>query len=216
MNKNCLYLLAIMILNMTILKSCVVSTVVDDINDTTDNKRETAEEQIKSKSADDNASILSIQIKNNAPYTSLYLDSVEICNILVKEAVSGNLKMGNITLLRCKEKMPIDYGAIAACPQATLPAQKFIPWNPGILPEESNNMYVKIYGQMYSYTEEGELFPLCSGPMYFTFSEPLVGQQISNIVFEVCDNCPLYCQSDGKCTKVLRSISFEISVADWQ
>ena len=34
--------------------------------------------------------------------------------------------------------------------------------------------------------------------------------------FEVYDNCPLFCEVGEKMVKVLQTISFEVSVEDWE
>ena len=190
------YIMAIMICT-GVLESCVISSVVEDIDETID-KMVLAE---GSKSYEMKEGYLSIHIYNNADNTLLEVDSIEICNVLVRDEMYDGVKRGNIVLDNPKQKLLV---------------QTFKPWNPIETPQNSKDMYVKIYGSIYSYIGNQKQYLICSGPMYFTFKGEITENQTTEINFELYDNCPLYCQVNGKMEKALQSISFSVSVEDWE
>lgn len=173
-----------------------MSSVVENVDEAVNEKA-----AANSKSEVLKEGYLSVKITNIAPNTSLQIDSMEIWNILVKNEVNGLATGRNVKLNSTATKLAV---------------QKFQPWIPDVLPENSTGMYVKIYGKMYTFLADNRPFELCSGPMYFTFSGSVLEDRTTDIKFEVHDNCPLFCEVGGKMVKVLQSISFEVSVEDWE
>lgn len=180
---------------LSIMESCVMTSVVDNINDVVNDKITG-----KSKSEELKEGYLSVKISNIASNTSLQIDSMEVCNILIKDETNGMATRGNVKLNNTTVKLLV---------------QELLPWIPNVLPENSTGMYVKIYGKMYTFLADNKPFELCSSPMYFTFNGSVLEGRTTDVEFVVYDNCPLYCEVGGKMLKVLKSISFDVSVEDW-
>ena len=177
-----------------IMESCVMSSVVKNIDEVVNEAA-----RANSKSEELKEGYLAVKISNIAPNTNLQIDSLEICNVLVKDEVNGMATRKNVKLNNTASKVLV---------------QKFQPWVPDVLPENCTGMYVKIYGKMYTFLADNKPLELCSGPMYFTFSGSVLEGRTTDVKFVVNDNCPRYCEVGGKMVKVLQSIGFRVSVED--
>lgn len=189
------YIIAV-ILCCTTIESCVMSSVVEDIDDIIN-----IDAYNYSKSEEIKEGFLSVKVINIAPNTYLQIDSMEICNVMIKDEITGGLKDGSIILDSTRIKLPV---------------QKFNSWIPDVLPQNSNKMYVRLDGKIYMSIANNTTFVLCNGPMYFTFDGIINENQTTDVKFVVNDRCQLYCEVDGKMVKVLQSISFDVSVDDWE
>lgn len=195
MKKLFIYLLTIT-LTSTILQSCVMTTVISEIEDTVNS----APGNLKIKSAELKYGSLTLQINNTAENATLQIDSLEIYNILVPDNETGLTKRGNIKLDSTAAKLPV---------------QTFSPWEPRTLPQHSSKMYIKIYGQMYTFLLDGTPLPLYTGPMYLSFNATITENATTAISLNLYPGCPLYCQINGKMKKVLQPITFSVTVNDW-
>ncbi|MBQ7773918.1 MAG: hypothetical protein IJ383_07625 [Bacteroidales bacterium] len=200
------------ILCLNILCSCVAESIKDEVDSAVNSKNGA----IEIKSAQYKEGSLTLQIMNSAPNTSLQIDSIEICNIMLKNENTGLEATGNIMLLQNQSGTLYGYGATLLTPAAKAAVQTFTLWSPSTLPHNSTGMYIKIYGNMYTYIADGALFLLCEGPMYFTTKGSITENRTTELTFEIADNCPLYSQYNGRMTKVLQSINFDVTVEDWE
>ncbi len=195
MGKLAIKFLALSLLATT-LQSCIMNTVKNGIETAVQDSN-----AVNIKSQQIHEGYLKLHIHNIAENTLLQIDSMEICNILIKDKTGMEITMGNLAL---------DSGT------TKLPAQTFTPWNRITLPHNSTGMYITLHGTMSSYLPNGTLFPLYSRQMYLTFPGTISEGQTTEITIQIYDNCPLYCITNGKLTKVLQSISFEVSIDDWE
>ena len=184
-----------------------MTTVVNEINETV---------TVKSQSNDNKKGKLTLQISNNASNTTLLIDSIEICNILVTDKTSGTPKKGKATILRSIETTQLNFGDKILTPETGLPEQKFTPWSPDTLPQNTNNMYITIHGQLYTYIADNSPFLLYSGKMYCSFTGGIIPQNTINYELKLYDNCPIYYETNGTMEKVLKSISFNITIDEWE
>lgn len=199
------------VLNLFLLGSCVVESVVEEV----DHAVGARQEAVGSKAVKPGEGYLALRINNEAENTCLQIDSLEICNVLVPGEAGGQAEEGNVMIYRDVDGYLCNYGSFLTGNSARLCVQTFTPWSPETLPEAGDGMYVKIYGKMYTYIAGGTLFPLYEGPMYFTFNGSIAENYTTEVKFDIYDNCPLYCEAGGKMTKVLQSISFDVNVEDW-
>ncbi len=187
-----------------------MTSVVDEVEESiATNKAESPPKSIKE-------GTLTLRIYNKADNTTLWIDSIEICNILLEDRTTGGLKLGNITLFKSLGNTHLEFGNMMRTTEMHFPEQTFAPWSPYTLPENSDNMYLTIHGQMFTCLPDNNLFPIYTGPMYFTFSGSIKAGDTTNIEFELYDNCPLYCKINGKMETVLNSININVTVNDWE
>ena len=111
---------AVMALELASLTGCIVREVVEEIEETT-------QEKYISKSGNSQSGTLCIQIINNAEGTVLMTDSIEVCNIWIRNSVTGVLQKGSAT---------INLNSQAQTTSATiqLPPQTLTPWSPTTAP----------------------------------------------------------------------------------
>lgn len=190
--------------------SCITTTVVEEIDGTVESN------EAKSTSNDIRYGKLVLRLYNDANNSSLWIDSIEICNILLEDRTTGGLKLGNITLFKSLGNTHLEFGNMMRTTEMHFPEQTFAPWSPYTLPENSDNMYLTIHGQLYACMPGNNLFTIYSGAMYFTFSGSIKAGDTTNIEFELYDNCPLYCKINGKMETVLNSININVTVNDWE
>lgn len=210
MKKIYLFIIAALT-GMFTIQSCIIETITDQIESTIDN----GTESLGIKSYND-AGYLELKIHNIAENTCLLIDSMEICNIMIIDENTGKAVKGNIKVSRNSDTARIYCGHYIVCNKTTLPVQEFTPWDQYTLPEKSIGMYVKMNGTMYTFLANGEPFPLYEGNMYFTFYARINKGQTTQAGILIYDNCQLYCQIDGKISKVLQSIQFDPSIIDWR
>lgn len=203
--------ISLTVLYLIILGSCATSTHAD-IEEAVSGTREIVE----SKSDIHNEGYLTLRINNAANNTSLQVDSLEICNILLPAEAGKQPEKGDLMLHRSCDSTRYDYGTYMQSGKARMSVQRFNPWPLKKSPEKSGDMYVKIYGKMYTFIAGGTLFPLYEGAMYFTFNGSITEGQTTEISFDIYDNCHLYCEINGEISKVLQSINFDVSVEDWK
>lgn len=189
----------------TSLTSCITSSVVDEIDETTQNYTPLQE----SKSEETGIGKLVINIKNTAQNTTLQIDSLEIYNIRSSQGNKG-LPIGITAPIK------LEYGSAIQSPALALPEQTITPWAPPALPENSTGAYLKIYGKLHSYIEDGQPFPLHEGAMYTPLSGKITEGNTREIQITLHDNCPIYCIIAGNPEKVLKSISFAPHVVGWE
>lgn len=199
------------ILGITVLQSCIVTTTVEEINDTVwpDNT------SISSKSNDYAEGSLVLKITNNANNTRLIIDSLEIYNIKITKESAKEICTGNKMLLKKGEKIQIDFQETASSDTINLPEQKFHPWSPKTLPANSTGTYIKIYGQICTFIGVGEPFTLTEGPLYFPFIGNITPNHTTSAEFQLYVNCPLYCQINDQIELALVPITFDASVEGW-
>ena len=182
--------------------SCIATTTIKEIEQTI-NTKETFQSP--------NMGYISITLRNNAEGTLLLLDSIELCNIK-----PANGTAPNTTITRHQPALELTYSTTYTSAATPLPVQKFTPWTPDNLPEESPTAYIKIHGKLYTYLADGKTMLHCSGPMYTPLQGHINPGKSTNIIMEMYDNCPIYCQTDSTMTKILRSINFDIDIEDWE
>ena len=183
--------------------SCITSTTIEEIE-----KPFTTKE---SDPAYTNMGYISITLQNNAEGTLLLLDSIELCNIK-----PANGTAPNTTITRHQPALELTYSTTYTSAATPLPAQKFIPWTPDNLPEESTTAYIKIHGKLYTYLADGKTMLHCSGPMYTPLQGHINPGKSTNTTIEIYDNYPIYCENNGAMTKVLQAIEFDASIVDWK
>ena len=207
MKKIYLYILAATA-SIYFVQGCITGSVSSEMEEAVAN----GAEGIKSENS---TGALSLKIHNIAPNTSLKIDTLTICNILL-EGSGEEPAPGRIKLQGSYDTARIEYEGAAICGDLTLPPQKFSPWDHTTLPDKTDLMYVRMDGTMYTYIANGELFPIYSGAMYFTFGARITENQTTQATLLIYDNCNLYCNIDGEMVKVLQSINFEPSIKDWE
>ncbi|MBR4883062.1 MAG: hypothetical protein IKU18_04205 [Bacteroidales bacterium] len=198
-----------------LLESCIVNTVVEEIETT-----------VKSEGPA-KTGYITITIQNNASNTCLQIDSVEICNIVLEETSTLQKHRGDITVLLsgiqnhtgttlAEGSSSLPEGASITCKKIKLPQQRFSPWNPNTLPNHSNNQYIKIYGRIYTYGCNGTLILLSSRPMYTPLHGEITENETLPITVSLESNSPIYIENNGEMTKVLQEITFNVSINDWE
>lgn len=205
------YIIALLIGACT-LESCIMTEIVEEVNEVTEksggNLASKANEALKG-----GFSILLVNAANN---TCLEIDSLQLCNILVEDSVTGSITRGMKTLEIASEDTLIEFGRQISTYTEPLPVQIFSPWTPETLPQNSNNTYGKIRGRIYTYLSDGTPILLTEGPLYFPLQEKITSNTLTTTKFEITDNCPLYYELDGKMEKALKTINFNVTVDDWQ
>ena len=184
--------------------SCIATTTIEEIE-----KPFTTKE---SDPAYTNMGYISITLQNNAEGTLLLLDSIELCNIKPANGTSTP----NTTITRHQPALELTYSTTYTSATTPLPVQKFTPWTPDNLPEESTTAYIKIHGKLYTYIADGKTMLHCSGPMYTPLQGHINPGKSTNTTIEIYDNCPVYYLTDSTMTKILRSINFDIDIEDWE
>lgn len=220
----------LLLLSLIVLQSCIMTTVVKDIEKTVTS----APEHYTTKGENLNEGLLTLQIQNNAENTMLQIDSLGICNIQLmdstgKDTCYGSLiRTGSVTIIDTLLQLYYGANTIAIYNLATqkikIPTQKLTPWNPTEHPARSKNTYAKIHGTLNSYLPNNETYPIYSGTMYYPLSGniPAATSDITNpqapasTVITIHPNCPLYAIINSSPQKVLQPISFTVTVEDWE
>ena len=184
--------------------SCIATTTIKEIEQTITTK--------ESDRAYTNMGYISITLQNNAEGTLLLLDSIELCNI----KPANGTATPNTTITMHQPALELTYSTTYTSAATPLPAQKFIPWTPDNLPEESTTAYIKIHGKLYTYLADGKTMLLCSGPMYTPLQGHINPGKSTNTTIEMYDNCPIYFENNGVMTKALQAIGFDVSIVDWE
>ena len=205
------YILALILAACT-LESCIMTEIVDEVNEVT----EKSGGNLASKANKVLKGGFSILLVNAANNTCLEVDSLQICNILVEDSVTGSITRGKKTLEIASEDTLIEFGNQASTSTETIPVQTFTPWTPVTLPQNSNNTYLKIYGKIYTYLADCTLLLLAEGPLYAPLTGKITPDSLTITKFELADNCPLYYETEGQMNKALNAINFEVTVNDWQ
>lgn len=209
------WFLSIILINILI--SCVITeTVVNDINSVTENKNLYNGDLI-SKSAETYESYISISIFNEAENTTLKIDSLELCNVLYKDEITGIDKKGNLILMRTNDECCwVDYGIRVRSAEMPILEQTIVSWKTNESIYNTKGTYVKVYGGMYSYMGDGNKYPLYEGVMYLMFSGFFKRDRVGTVDAKIYDGCPLYyIDENGNVEKVLQSIKFDVSVNGW-
>ena len=205
------YILALILAACT-LESCIMTEIVEEVNEVTEksagNLASKANEVLKGE--------FTLLLVNDANNTCLEIDSLQLCNILVKDSVTGSITRGKKTIEITTEGTLIEFGNQASTSTETLPVQTFSPWTPVTLPQNSNNTYLKIYGKIYTYLADCTPLLLAEGPLYAPLTGKITPSSLSITKFELANNCPLYYEANGKMEKALNTINFEVTVNDWQ
>ena len=205
------YIIALLLAACT-LESCIMTEIVEDVNEVT----EKSGGNLSSKANEVHKGGFSILLVNAANNTCLEIDSLQICNILVEDYVTGSITRGKKTIEIASEDTLIEFGGQANTSTEHLPVQTFTPWTPETLPQNSNNTYLKIYGKIYTYLADSTPLLLAKGPLYAPLSGKITPNNLSITELEMADNCPLYYETNGKMEKALNTINFEVTVNDWQ
>lgn len=159
---------------------------------------------------------LAVYIQNNAGNITLQVDSMEICNVLLWDESSDDTRKGSKRLLMGNASCRVDYGVDTMVAMAGLPVQSFVPWNPAVLPSQSGNAYLKIYGILYTYIANNAEFPLYSGVMYYPAVGNIKELGQSRINVKLYGHCPLYAQFGDVVEELLEPIGFSVTVSDWE
>ena len=217
-----------LLITLTTLTSCIMTTTVQEIEETVT----TRQEPYNSKASYLKEGLLAIQIQNNAENTILQIDSMEICNIQLMDPAGELMHNGSPactgSIMFINNTLQFHYGADTTYCQGTsteikIPAQTLTPWNPALLPTGSKNTYAKIHGTMYTHIADNTLFPIYTGTMYY----PLCGtipaattgipaKSLTPITITLHPNCPLYAIINSQLEKVLQPITFTVTVEDWE
>ena len=194
---------------ITILQSCIITTVAEEIDKTI-----MAEEEFHTfQKTKGNGYKVTLKILNNAENTILQIDTLNLCNIMLSDSVSGiscksHLKINDKTI-------SVPYGSHTAMSSEIIAIQELVPWEPAEgIPLGSNKSYAKIYGTMF--TQNCKPDTLYSGIMYYPISGCITGHNSTEIPVNLHPNCPLYGELNGKMEKILQPIAFCITVADWE
>ena len=190
------------------LQSCVISNIVDEPDLT-----------VKSGPTVQYGN-MAVKIQNSAGNICLQIDSIEICNITVADTSTGRTHKGNITAMQPAGQNQaytlLPEGTTATSRTITLPYQRFTPWTPNILPGNTNNQYIKIYGRIYTYGNNSTLILLSSSPMYTPLHGKITETQTTEAIITLESDCPIYIEHNGSMTKVLQEITFNVSIEDWE
>ena len=190
------------------MSSCVMTTVVDEIDEVVENST------TKSKSSEYRVGDVELQIFNYASNTFIQIDSLEICNILITDSQSEDLTYcGNKVINKPSQ---VNFKDSVCYSIRNIPVQKFTPWTPETLPQNSSNTYCKIQGKIYTFLANNEPFMLYSGKMYLPFVGKINANCTTTVKFELADNCPIYYETNGTMEKVIKSISFNITIDEWE
>lgn len=217
-----------LIITLTTLTSCIMTTTVQEIEETVT----TRQEPYNSKASLLKEGLLAIQIQNNAENTMLQIDSMEICNIQLMDPAGELMHNGSPansgSIMFINSTLQIHYGTDTTYCQGTstevkIPAQTLTPWNPAQLPTGSKNTYAKIHGTMYTYIADNTLFPIYTGTMYYPLSGTILAattgipaKSLTPITITLHPNCPLYAIINSQLEKVLQPITFTVTVEDWE
>ena len=196
--QTSLLLLSGLLLSGLLLQSCIMTTVVQEIEDTVTS----APEHYITKGETHKEGLLTLQIQNNAENTILQIDSLEICNTQVPDST-----VSSITLI--STPLQLHYGTDTT-----------------ITHHCSTNIStpaIKIHGTIHSYLLNNETYPIYTGTMYYPISGtiPAATSDPNNtpttqITISIHPNCPLYAILNGTPQKVLQPISFSVTVEDWE
>ena len=203
----------IKLLPCLIMQSCIMTTTVQEIEDTVVSHQE----NYTSKAEASLKGMFKVQVQNKAENTMLQIDSIKICNILLADTLTNQICKGNIKIICRTCNLP--YGSNIFTSEISVPPQKLVPWTTAELPAGSNSTYAEIHGAIYSYTTNNELFTIYSGAMYYPISGILTASMggITNIAaIKIQSNCPLYAYHNGKIGKVLQPITFTATVNNWK
>lgn len=195
---------------ISILQSCIMNTVVQDIDQTIEER-----DKYISKSTCYQEGKLAVAIKNNAENTLLQIDSVEICNILLYNQDFEYQYTGDITIMKYNNTGNLSYGTDSLWCTTTLPEQVSVPWSPEDSPYLNKGSYAKIHGAVYTYIADNSLLLLHSGTMYCPVGVNITRFSATLININIYGNCQLYACINGKMRKVLQPITFGASVEDW-
>ena len=202
---------AIMALCLIFLQSCMMSTVSEEIEEAVKNGATgKSEDYSKEDYCND---VFSVQIINSAESTSLQIDSIEICNILVNSPATNTLSNGNLIIH--SPSMQINCGTSAIFVAEGLPTQIITPWNPDYPPLMQNNSYVRIYGVLFTYLTGSQMLEHFRGEMYAPLSGRISAEQEDIAKIEISPNCPIYCYTGEKMEKILQEINFDVTVDEW-
>ena len=183
--------------------SCIATTTIKEIEQTI-NTKETFQSP--------NMGYISITLQNNAEGTLLLLDSIELCNI----KPANGTATPNTTITRHQPALELTYSTTSTSAATPLPSQKFIPWTPDNLPEESTTAYIKIHGKLYTFLADGKTMLNCTGPMYTPLQGHINQGKNTNTTIKMYDNCPIYFENNGVMAKALKAIGFDASIVDWE
>lgn len=191
--------------------SCIMGPTAGDIEEVVGK----GEKGTESKSEPLKSGTLALFIENCAPNTSLQVDSIEICNIMLKDDECDLLEKGNKMMADYPDKTTVGYRNSLLLPKIEIPVQTFVQWTPEKLPQRDTGMYIKIYGNMYTCIANNTLFLLCSGPFYFSFYGSISENSTTEKKYAIKENGNLYCIIEDKAEKVLQTIKFNVSVDGW-
>ena len=179
----------LMILSCILLQSCIMTTVVQEIEDTV----ATQQEHYTPKTETIYEGLLTLQIQNNAENTMLQIDSLEICNTHTLISTPLQLHYGtDITITNhCSTSIFTPVIKIHGTLHSYL-------LNNETYPIYSGTMYYPITGSIPADTAN-------TTPPYPT-----------PIAISIHPNCPLYAIINGKKEKVLQPITFTATVVDWE
>ncbi len=192
---------SLLILSGMLLQSCIMTTVVKEIENTVNSQ----EQHYTTKGETHKEGLLTIQIQNNAENTMLQIDSMELTNAGSITLTSTPLQLHYGTNTSITHNCNTDTSITHNC-------------NTSISTQE-----IKIHGTLHSYLLNNETYPIYSGTMYYPVSStiPAATSDTNNtpttqITISIHPNCPLYAIINGKKEKVLHSITFTATVVDWE
>ena len=207
---------AAMLLGMASITGCVASTVVDEI------ERSTATMAYESKGENYQMGTLYMQIMNNAENTALFIDSIEVCNIMVRNNTTGTAQKGDITAIKhsinkgSATTINLNYQAQASSGAIQLLPQALIPWNTSTIPTNISGSYAKIHGSLYTHLANGELLEIFKGAIYTPLQGSIISAGTTTITIQIHPDAPLYCIKNDKVEPVLQTINFDVTIDEWE
>ena len=203
---------------LVLLQSCIMTTVVDEIDGTVQ-----GEQVYTSKAESSKEGSFVLHIGNDADNTMLRIDSLEICNVLVADPATGYVRSGSIMLYEWDRAAgEIAGGSGLTTDEVRVPVQTLEPWAPqesfssGGHPVAGGGAYVKIFGSVCSFLQGNEVYTIYEGVMYYPLSGVVTEVAASPVSIILNEDCPLYAQIGGRMEKVLNPVAFSVSVEQWQ
>lgn len=188
----------VLVLLGLLLVSCNKSTVIETNDRIMDTKSYGEEKILKP---------LFINVINNAEDIVIYLDSLHLCNVLMdfKDNKRDSFKIS-------EEPKIIPYKDTMCCYPVIIPPQRFYTWNPN-KPNNTNVVYFKAYLQI---VEEVNDVVIYSGTAFIPLENTRNFDNCIIMDVSLYNKAPWYKYNNGKYSKILNSVEFNVDVDAWK
>jgi hypothetical protein len=163
---------------------------------------ETPEEIIMTKST----SVLTVKIINNANNIKLTVDTCYLKNVYTKNDLK---KVGDILL--SDEKQILFQGDTLCLEPSQIPTQPLMLWNP-YTSSHYGRTHLMLKGDISMINPD---FNLHNGETYIPVVGMLDGNTENGIILKLENQCPWFVECNRDYIKVLKEITFNVSVSEW-